>query len=494
MLRALLERLPREPDGLRTVEVVFGSVLVAAVSGGILFTDPKLVLGGIVAIILALVFFSRPAYSLIGVFVIRVIIDLFWWAPVDVGGLNVLEAFGGGVAAMGAVLFYLELRRVEKNRGFVALVVYFVILIVASVRSGDVRDAAEILAKYVSPLLLMFLVSSLMDSSELRRKFLIFVTLACLVSLAVSVYHLATGQMAEHFRQGYFRLVGGYKNLHNHALFLLVCNALIFFWMMRAQDRWRQALLLGLQALALACLYFTYVRTALTGLAVFVGVFLVLEKKWNLLLVAGLGAVAVLVTNADLQDRFSDVVAIFGEGDALGSKRTLGSGRFGIWTMSFGEFTRQGLTDQLLGLGLGGHYEMTDPYQDMYRSLEKSENLDPHNDYLSLLYQLGPVAVICYVGLQAQVIYRGIQLRRVARSPFARAFGSMLIALTVVTFITNFLSNAFIQRVTVAWLFWGLAGIGAALLRAEEQHQDKTRRPEVVPLSKGSNPRPGVLA
>ena len=154
MVKSFLERLP---ESTRSLELGVGSIGVAILSGFILFTDPRLVLGAVLAICVGLYFFAKPARSLIAIFVIRVVIDLFWWLPIDLGGLNILEAFGGGVAAMGAVLFYVELQKVERTPGFFLLIIYLAILFVAAGRSGEVRDAAEIMAKYVSPLVLMFL-------------------------------------------------------------------------------------------------------------------------------------------------------------------------------------------------------------------------------------------------------------------------------------------------------------------------------------------------
>lgn len=477
-MRWLAERI--DALEIKGLDVLIGSCVVSVLTVLILGMPAKAVVGGCVAILFGLYFFTKPRNALLAVFFIRVIIDLFWWVDASVGGLNVLEAFGGGVAALAAVLFYLELRKVERIPGFLALSCYLAVLVIAAGRSGEVRDAAEIMAKYIVPLLLMFLVSAIMNTRQHRRTLLLVITAAAVCSLLLSTYHLATGQIYEHWRQGYYRLVGGYHNLHNHALFLLVLNSILFFWLTNTRG-WQRALVLGLQGLALLCMYYTFVRTALTGFAVFVGVYLAVQRRWGLL---GLGLAAGLVmvaTNLSLQDRFSDLVTFLGD-DSLADRRTLGSGRIGIWSTSFAEFSRQSPTDILLGLGLGGHYEMTDMYADMYRSNEKSENLDSHNDYLSLLYQLGPIAVISYIALQIEVIRQGLFVFRNALDSWTRRFGAYMIALTSVTVVTNFLSNSFIQRVTVAWLFWGMVGILFASALEIRRRQALERRPGVVPM------------
>jgi O-antigen ligase len=119
----------------------------------------------------------------------------------------------------------------------------------------------------------------------------------------------------------------------------------------------------------------------------------------------------------------------------------------------------------VLGRGLGGHYELTDVYADLYRSAKKSEDLDPHNDYLSLLFQLGPIALVSYLSMQVLAARQGLELHRRAKDPFVAGFGRFIVALTAVTSVTNFLSNSFIQRVTVAWLFWGMVGVVYSMRR-----------------------------
>ena len=464
-------------------QLALASLILVVLTGTVLMAPWKLVLATTLTIPASVAFFARPREALLVVFVLRVIVDLFHWLPISVGGINILEAFGGGVAALAAVLFYLELRRVERTPGLLALILYLLVLFVAAARSGQARDAAEIMAKYISPLLLMFLVASYMDTERLRERFLGVITAAGVVSLSVSLYHLATGQMQHHFLQGYFRLVGGYSNLHNHALFLLVLNSLLFYWVLSLKRPLHRGLAGVLLLLGLLCMYNTFVRTAMTGFAVFVVVFLLLEKRYDLVGGALAVGAALLLTNASLQDRFSDVVAVFGSGDSLGSKRTLGSGRFGIWTTSFAQFLKQEPADVLLGLGLGGQYEMTDLYANMYRSKEKSENLDSHNDYLSMLYQLGPIALACYISLQVTVLRVGFYLHQTGMDLFTRRFARYMVAMTCVTFVTNFLSNSFIQRVTVAWLFWGCVGVLFACWRsATAKAADPATDGVVVPL------------
>jgi hypothetical protein len=182
-----------DPDSLNLWGAGLGAVAVGVVSFAVILLPPAATVGIVAGVLAATFFFARPAWSILLIFAGRVVIDLLWSVGGAVGGLNLLELYGGGVAALAAAYFFIELRRVERQAGFTPLMVYFAVLVLAAVRSLNVRDAAEILAKYISPLLLMFLVASLVNTDLLRRRFLQLITAAGLVSLSLSVYHLATG-------------------------------------------------------------------------------------------------------------------------------------------------------------------------------------------------------------------------------------------------------------------------------------------------------------
>ena len=119
------------------LEASLGALLLVILTGTVLLIPWKATLAAVVAIPAAAVFFARPREALLAVFAMRIVVDLFHWVPMNMGGLNLLEGFGGGVAALAAALFYLELRRVEKTPGFLALAVYLGVLVVAAARSGE---------------------------------------------------------------------------------------------------------------------------------------------------------------------------------------------------------------------------------------------------------------------------------------------------------------------------------------------------------------------
>jgi O-antigen ligase len=231
------------------------------------------------------------------------------------------------------------------------------------------------------------------------------------------------------------------------------------FWLLYAR-RVGTSVVFALYLLgALVALYFTYVRTAQLGFAICVIGFLVFSKRYGLAfsLLALLGVA--VVSSATLQDRFDDIVQFFGSDVLESDRRVLGSGRWALWTVSMGEFLKFPLGDMFLGLGLGKQYTLTEPLYSVHYYTPSVGYIDPHNDYLSLMFQMGPTAVICYVIFQIQVMRSGFELSRIGRSPWAREFGLFMAALSLTVFFTNFVSNSFISRITVGWYYWGMAGL-----------------------------------
>ncbi|MFH1466082.1 MAG: O-antigen ligase family protein [Pseudomonadota bacterium] len=452
----LLPQSPREFSlllGLGFAALLFTILLISVMT---LPWLPQLVV--LLSVLTALFFFTRPEIALLTFFGLRVIFDLLWWVPVEIMSLNVMELFSGAVAGLAAVLFYLELRRFNEHPAIITFIPYVVVILIASLRNLDVREGVEIVARYLSTFLLMFLVGVFMDSTHKRRRMHLLFTFTSIVPICVSLWFLVNQQWGVDL-DGYDRLVGGYKNLHNHALMMMIFATMGVFWLLHVR-KWSATMAASVYLGAtLLCLYFTYVRTAQLGLVVCVGVYLVLTKRRGLLV--GLIALVslALIMSATLQDRFNDL-ALFFEADVYETDRKmLGSGRWALWTVSFAEYLKYPIGDIFLGLGLGKHAMLTSPLYSAHYYDPTVGYIDPHNDYLSLLYQMGPTAMICYIVFQIQVMVFGLRLGKIGRSPWAREVGFFAVALTCTVFVTNFVSNAFVSRVTCGWYYWGLAGL-----------------------------------
>jgi hypothetical protein len=223
-------------------------------------------------------------------------------------------------------------------------------------------------------------------------------------------------------------------------------------------------------------MWWTYVRTAAVGLVAFLAVYLLLERRYKLVVVGLVGLVAFATTSAVVQDRFSDFSKFYLNDPLEGGRTGLGSGRWDLWTISFSNFLRQPWTNLILGLGLYGYTEVTGEWLSKF-SPGGIRSIDPHNDYLTLLYQLGPLAVAAYVFLQWDVARNAYAIAERSDDPWDRALCHFLCGMTATVLVTNSVSNAFVQRTTLAWYYWGLAGLVFALRAAHEAEWAEKMRP-----------------
>jgi hypothetical protein len=440
-----------------TFAVIFVlSFLVLAV--GIMKATPLLLGAALAGIAVVAFFFSRPAQALLYLFAFRLVLDLLWWLPGKVLSMNLMEIYTGGVTGLAAILFVLELRRVDRHPCMPAFLPYVLVLLIGGLRNLEVRSAAEILAKYINPLLMMFLVSAFVNTREDRRRFARIIAMVSVIPVMISLHHLVTGHGSSFMLSGYKRLLGGYQNLHNHALMMMAFSALLIWWTLVVSDKRERLVTGGMAVIAMLCLYQTYVRTAWLALAVFGAVLLWASGRQRILVMGGLiGLVFVSFTPA-VQDRFKDLVLFFLPNQEVMSRAKLGSGRMGIWTASIREYLSYGLGDVVLGLGIGKHWLLTREAFNPY-TFRKGGQVDAHSDYLTMTFQVGPIATLSYIVMQFHILRCGFVVFKRSPDPWARQFGAYTIGMCVAATAANMVSNAFINRATLGWFFWALAGL-----------------------------------
>jgi hypothetical protein len=459
-----------------TLALIVGAVLVLAITPVLLYLGLAHMLVLIVSATVALLFFTFPFASLLLVYAVRNVIDLLWWVDFTVFGLNPLQIFSGAVSALTGVLFFTEVRRIERTPPFVPFVFFAMLVVVAFVRSADLGASVDELVRYLSPFFLMFLVAVLHDTAEKRKALVYAIATTCTVAVCVSLYDLAAGQMETTVHHGYHRLLGGYKNLHNHALVMMFVAELFFFLALNQRNALRTFVCAGISVAAAVCMYLTYVRTAAVGLVAFLALYLVMERRYRLLATIFVGLAVFAATSAAVQDRFSDFAKFFANDPFEGGRTGLGSGRWTLWTMSLQNFLEQPWTNLVLGLGLYGYADLTSDWLSKF-SPGGIRTIDPHNDYLTLLYQLGPLAVAAYLWMQWNVARTAIAIARRTKDVWERSLCHFLVGMTATVVVTNAVSNAFVQRTTLAWYYWGVAGLVFALRMAREDEWAAKMRP-----------------
>lgn len=428
-------------------------------------------------------FFIQPLLSLLGLVALRILLDLLWWVPGSIAGLNLLKLFSGAATVLSGTLFSLEFRRFERNPCIGAFLLFTVVLALSAARNINVMVGLEIAVRYLSPMMLLFLVGGFFQQERDTRRFMLMLLAVTCIPLVVSLYYLLTGQMSSVSLAGYNRLLGGYKSLRHHGMMMMLMAALGTFWYYQVHDRRRQILVLAYILGTLTCMYFTYIRTGLLAFAAFIGVFLYFSQRWRELYLAIGVAILGTVLSPEIQDRFKDLVLVFmiDENDVFSDSRKLGSGRIGLWGDSFRAYLRRPLGDILLGLGLGKHWILTQEAYNPFITVQDGQ-VDTHSDYLGMLYQLGPIALGAYLFMQVKIVIYGWRLstmRTIDR--FSRDLGALAAALSVAVFVTNTISNGFVNRTTLGWFFWSVAGLMFAAYNRTQREQEALHQ-QAIPL------------
>jgi len=486
VIRTLLARMDADhwlrPGFGEYTALLLGGVLLAMLGWSVLNLGVLVQLVVMLSAVMAITFFTRPEYALLIFFAMRAIFDLLWWIPGTILSLNMMELFTGAVTGLAAVMFVLDLKRLDWHPCLPAFIPYVTVILIGGVRDLAFRSGAEITARYVSPLLIMFLMSAYFDSRFRRRRLFLVATAVGVIPVVVSLYKLSQGQMHTYYLAGYWRLLGGYKNLHNHALMMMFITTMVAWWFMRTQDRAWKAMLLVYGLGSVSCMYLTYARTAYLGLAVFFAVYFYVTGQRRLLAAGAVALVIFVMSSSMMQDRFKDLVYFFMTEEESGFlRRKLGSGRWGLWTSSFREYLRHPLGDIVLGLGIGKHWLLTRQYFNPY-AIAQQGFVDPHNDYLTMTYQVGPIATLSYLAMQVQAVRYGLRVYRWSDDAWSRSLGAYVVGLCATATVANSVSNAFINRTTLGWYFWGIAGLMFAEYgRLARITDEGRRRPPINP-------------
>ena len=471
-------------DRLRQENALFlfccGGLLAAVLSYAIL-TLPWLVpVGMLVGIFGTLFFFGRPTIALTILFTARILLDLMWWVPGSIMGLGLLALFSGGVSALAAILFLVEFRRLERTPSLGAFLIFSLILGINCIQDGQLSTILELSTRLISPPLMLFLIGTFVCRRADIKRLMLFILFASAVAVSVSLYHLVTGQMNQLTLAGYNRLLGGYKNLRNHGMMMMLIVTFAVFWWHQAKSMRMKGLFIGLAVASLSCMYLSYIRTAILALVGFIISYLYFTGQRRLLAGVVLMGSLGLFLSPEMQSRFEDLILVFTiSDDPLTNANKLGSGRWGLWTASFWAYLDQPVGRIFLGAGVGNHWELTRLAYNPFVEVQGGQ-VDTHNDYLYLLYQLGPISLACYLYMQTQVIRIGALLARHARDPFYRHLGGLAASLSVAAIITNSISNGFVSRTTLGWLFWGIAGLAMAAWRDVQNTPPERSQPALL--------------
>jgi hypothetical protein len=439
--------------------MVAGFILLALLSGIMFLVPPMQVAVSVAAILTSLYFFTRPYLALFSIFVVRAMLDLLWWIPGTILGLNMLQLFSAAVFILVATQLFLDLKRMQTHPCFELFLGFMLLITIAVLRCDSIVANLANIVRYTVPFILFFMVSIHFTDRSSRRGLLYVIACIGVIPVGINLYHFSAGQMNQYTLHGYDRLLGGYKNLHNMALMTLFFTTVWILWIGQVRNWLSTGLLVVISAAAAFTMYKSYIRTSVLGLGVFVLALLYFHRRYRLLGFAGVLGIAGILFSPEIQDRFSDIWLLFDTENITLDKRSIGSGRWGLWTMSMAEYLRMPVWDQILGPGLGQHLVLTLDFVRQFHT-RKGFQLDPHNDMLLLLYQIGPFGVLIYLWMQWKVLKIAAEVRILAAGErFATHLAAYVSAMTVMVFVTNIVNNSFIHRTSPGWYYWCICGL-----------------------------------
>ena len=414
-------------------------------------------------------FFYAPRLAFFAILFLRIELDLLWWLPYSFGPINLLAAFTGGITILGTILaivrFHNDIENHPSIHYFLALIV---LLFFGAIRAYSTSIMIDEFFRIYSPILIIFLSTSLFNKKgDWYRLFLLFL-LASIIPIAISTFHFFTGQMSKIEIDGVRRLLGGYQNLRNHALMMLIFSCCGVYFFFQAQNIWQRITSSIYCFTTLFFIYLTQTRATLIVFALFVFLFLFLTKRRAFLFVSLGGIVLAALLNPSALQRFSEFsyffTQIFDNSPHEVDYSRLGSGRFGLWSNSMEAYLDHSLPEILLGLGFGYHWILTRGAYSGF-ALVQGGFVDTHNDMLRILYQIGPFGLLLFLALLHHGAKTSYWVYKNALTQQQRDAGAILVALSLAIVVNNILSSGINSRTTFGWCFWALIAISYIIKR-----------------------------
>lgn len=349
---------------------------------------------------------------------LRLWLDLAWLPASVAQGLT--AAMGVGFVAVGW-------RRFATHPLRAPLVAFAAWTLLGLLRGGDV-DALRYGAHLLVPL------AWLLASERADPRWPRWLLVAGLVPIAASLVWLGLGQPDDHVLHGVPRLHGAFRNLHGHAV-AMAALASVGLWEF-ARRQGSQPLGVFVAGLAGNCLLLAYVRTLWIFVALVALVLLLLGRRWAVL-GAGGGLVLLLAGLSErVQERFADIVSVLTLQAPADGWGAIGSWRGRIWAESVQSYAEGPWWHWLVGRGLGEHVGL-------------HKHLDPHNEYLSIVFQLGGIGLALWLWLMGAAAWACWK---------AGERGRLGLALIVAVVATCAVSNEWLTRATMQWVTFGAVG------------------------------------
>ncbi len=319
--------------------------------------------------------------------------------------------------------------------------IFLIFLVIAAIHFllvEDLRFSLMEFTRYFSAYLVYLLVWNLCRDGRELKMFVNTILLSSLIPIGTGLYQglLNRGE----YITGFMRAYGTFAHPEPYAFYLILILALalnIFFYYRQAR---RRLVLLALILAALACVLFTFTRTAWFGCLMIIFIAACFRQKKLIWIFVALILVFSLLS--PLRSRFYDLSTSF---NSLAYRLSIWKG--GMEQMS-------GFL--VLGRGLGS-FAQTDVLGEL-----------AHNDYLRLVFEVGLIGLLAHLILSAGLLIRLVIMSRAELDRYHHSI--VLAALSVaVFFMTAGTINNLVFRTVLQWYFWALMAIA---LRADSRKFD----------------------
>jgi hypothetical protein len=209
---------------------VFLAVLTVAVVVGFAYTSIGFwaILGGLAAAAASIFLFSSARALVVTVFVAKPLIDMLWFAGVDIAGISVNASSVLSVVIVIAVLVFVAVHRVQVQRGLLAPMLAVLLMNVwALVMTPDMAYGVQYMIRVVCGFPLVFVVPVVIDqlpsAKRLLQAFFVVMAFVCLTVVLQPLGVLAYSS----FDQGYGRATGFYYHPWDVARYMVILIPLL---------------------------------------------------------------------------------------------------------------------------------------------------------------------------------------------------------------------------------------------------------------------------
>jgi putative inorganic carbon (HCO3(-)) transporter len=455
----------RWPDAAAPVRTA-GWQLAIAVCGGLAVAllvstaSPLLIVGGIAAFLLFVVFLQRPDIGLLAVLLMR--------ASTDV----VISSGHGGIAVTGNVLSRAIL---DPNTGLIAILILGGVLFMLSRRLplvglpggsllvillavgaiGVLRAESKFFSmnewlRLAAAPVVYSLAAYLLSSGRWVQRTVDVLALSFVAPALVGLDQLITGHTRYVLGPEIRRIYGTFVHPNPFGLYLVVIIS-VFMCQALVHSGARRMCSLVIVAVSSVLLLGTYARFAWAGVLIVMLVIGVL--RWRplvaLVLCLVLGAALVPSVSTRLADPFG--------GGSFTDHVLLWQLALRQWADATRDPTSSVVTlmNRLGGLGPGAVEVITAPLRGVPTAA--------HDDYIRMLIEYGAIGLLAFLALTVVLIFAAYRAWRAAPSGTRKAVALSFFALTLAYPVMSFTSNVFATTQNQVY-FWTLAGItvGAA--------------------------------